>query len=103
MATWAATVAETILANVVPRAADYERAAGRAAGVRAVAMDVPFIDVVQSHFAGDGAGGMQSFRGRPGLIAQLEVRMKRREVQWDVRSEMRENPFGKGPRLGRCV
>src|SRR5260370_18079588 len=77
-------VLEPVLGDIVPGAADEQRAAAWAAGVRAVAVDIPFIHIVQAGFPRDLSCAMQCFRRSLRLVAELEIRMKSGEVQRNV-------------------
>ncbi len=46
---------------------------------------------------------MQGFRRRPRLILQLEVRMKRREVQRHIGTEIFQYPLRQLTRFGRRI
>src|SRR5579863_1763092 len=89
----AAAVLQPVLLYVVPRAPDQKRLAGRARRVRAIAVNVPLVDIMQSRFQRDHPRGVQSFRRRARLVLQLEIRMKRREVQRYIRPQVFEHPL----------
>jgi hypothetical protein len=97
------TVLEAIDENIVPGAANQHGVALRAGGVRAVAEDIAFIDVMQAGFERDFAGAVQSFRRSGRLVHELEIGMERGEVQRHIRAEMREDPFGELAGFGGIV
>ena len=68
-----------------------------------VAEDIPFVDVVQTNFAGDGTGRVQRFRRGSGLVVQFKIGMERGEVQRNVRAKMLEDPFRELARFSRIV
>src|SRR5260370_11129998 len=60
---------QVVRSHVVPRALDEQSAAAWATGVRAIAVNISLINVVQPNFAGDLTGAGQRFRLR-GLLVQ---------------------------------
>ena len=96
-------IAQPVLAHVMPRTPDQQRAALGARSIRGIAINIPLVDVVQSGSFGDFARSMQRFGGRAWLVAQLEIGMERGEMQRNIRTEMFENPFGKRASLFRRV
>jgi hypothetical protein len=64
----AGTVAQVIFQHVVPGATNEQRLALGTEGVRAIAVDIAFIDVVKAGIAGDFSGAVQRFRWRGRLI-----------------------------------
>ena len=84
---------ETVLKDVMPGAPDEQFSAFWTTGVRAVAVNIAFIDIVQTHFARNGTRSMESLRRRARLVLQLEIRMEGSEVQRHVRAEMGQDPF----------
>src|SRR5207245_8503354 len=69
-------ISQAILGHIVPGTADQSAPALWARGVGPIGKDIALVDVMQSHFAGDGAGAMQRFRRCARLILQLEIGMK---------------------------
>src|SRR5579863_490452 len=67
--------------------------------VAAIAENISFVDVVQTNFPRNFARTMQSFRRSARLILQFEIGMKRGEVQWNIRAEILQNPFGEFARF----
>src|SRR5712692_11758543 len=94
---------QVVRSHVVPRALDEQSAAARATGVRAIAVNIALINVVQTDFASDLPGAVKRFRGRARLIAELEVGMKRGEVQRNVGPQMLQNPLRQLARLRGTV
>src|SRR5258708_22343637 len=90
----AASVLEPVLGDIVPGAADEQRAAAWAAGVRAVAVDISFIHIVHAGFPRDLPCAMQGFRRSLRLVAGLGIRMKRGEVEKKVGTPGGQNPLG---------
>src|SRR6266702_6963458 len=99
----ASAISQAILGHIVPGTADQSAPALWARGVCPTGKDIALVDVMQSHFAGDGAGAMQRFRRCARLILQLEIGMKGGEVQRHVRPEMFENPFRELTRFARII
>src|ERR1700687_5314168 len=99
----AGAILDAILQHVMPRAADKQFLALRTMCVRSVAIDISFIDVAQAHIELNLPRTVESLGRRPWLVLQLEVRMKRSEMQRHVRPQMSQNPFGKLPRFCRIV
>jgi hypothetical protein len=64
----AGTVAQVIFQHGVPGATNEQRLALGTEGVRAIAVDITFIDVVKAGIAGDLSGAVQRFRWRGRLI-----------------------------------
>ena len=85
---------DTILEDVVPGAADEEFVAMGAVGVRGIGVDVAFVNVVEADFAGDLARAVKSLGWSGRLVPELEVRVKRGEVQRNIGAEVGEDPFG---------
>src|SRR6267154_4537170 len=98
-----ASMPEPVLGDVVPRAADKQCAAARTTGVRAIAVDVSFVYVVEACIFRDLPGAVQRFRGCLRFVAELEVGMEGGEVQRDVGAEMGEYPIGEFARLGGII
>src|SRR5258708_16699947 len=94
----AGSVLGPVLGDIVPGAADEQRAAAWAAGVRAVAVDIPFIHIVHAGFPRDLPCAMQGFRRSLRLVAELEGRMKRRGVQRNRGTPGSHNPLRDLPR-----
>ena len=99
----ARSMPEAVVGYIVPGAADQQCAAARATGVRAIAVDVAFVYVVEAGIFRDLPGAVQRFRGRFWFVAELEVGMEGGEVQRDVRAEMGEDPIGEFARLGGII
>src|SRR6266403_3357897 len=91
----ASAILEAILQNIMPGTANEQFLALRTIGVRAIAVDISFIDVAQAHVERDLARMIKSLGWRSWLVLQLEVRVKRREMQRHIRPQMSQNPFGK--------
>lgn len=86
--------AQAVFRHAVPGTADQHRTARRANGIFAPRMDVSFIDKVQASFQRDAARAVQCFRRRGRAVLQFKVRMKRGEMEWNVRAQIPQNPFG---------
>src|SRR3989442_1258664 len=69
------TIPEPVLRDIMPGTADEQRAAMGAACVRAVAIDIPFIHIMQPSFTRNLPRAVQRFRRSVRLIAELEVGM----------------------------
>src|ERR1700747_1603824 len=80
----ASTILDVILQHVVPRAANQQFLAVRTTRVRAIAVDISFVDVTKANLKGNLAGLIERLRRCARLILQLEVRMKRREMQGHI-------------------
>ena len=76
----ASAVAERIIQNIVPRAANHNSAAAGTEGVGCAAVNVSFVDVMQARIHRYFVGGVQRFRRRFRLVLQLEVGVERREM-----------------------
>ncbi len=87
----------------MPGTADEQFLALRTICVRTFAVDVSFIDVAQAHVERDLACMIKSLGWSSWLVLQLEVRVKRSEMQRHIRPQMSQNPFGKLSRLCRIV
>src|SRR3984893_5497658 len=98
-----ATLLDMVLEHVVPGAADQERAARWTRRVRAVAVDIAFVDVMQTHLKGSRTGHVKRFGRSARLVAQLEIRMEGGEMKRDIRTEVLKNPFGKLAGFGRRI
>src|SRR4029077_2723199 len=75
----AASTLEPVLGDIVPGAAEEHRAAAWATGMRAFAVDVPLVHIVQADLSRDLPCAVQRFRGSFWFIAELEIGMKRGE------------------------
>src|SRR5215472_17078667 len=91
----ASTILDAKFHDVVPRAVDEKRLTIRAIGVCTGAVDVPFVHVAQADFHRDLTGAIQRGGRSPRFVLQLEIGMKRGEVQRNIRPEMGQNPFSK--------
>ena len=78
-------------------------AAAGAGRVGRVGMDVAFVNVVKAGIESDAPRGVQRFRRGVRLIAQLEIGMKCREMDWDVGAEMLQNPIGELANFARVI
>ena len=87
----------------MPGAANKNLAAAGTIRVGRVAVDIAFVDVMKSRIESNSPRGVERLRGRPGLVSQLEVGMKRREVQRHIRAEMLQNPVGELPDFARVI
>src|SRR5229473_3225130 len=76
-----ASMPEPVLGDVVPGAADQQCAAARATGVRAIAVDVAFVYVMEAGIFRDLSGAVQRLRGCCWFVAKLEIGMEGGEVQ----------------------
>src|SRR6266851_4760624 len=100
---WASAGLDVILQHVVPGASHEQFLALRTIGVRAIAVDISFINVVQARVERDLPGLIERLRRRARLVLQLEVWVKRGEMQRHVRPQMSQNPLGKLPRFSWIV
>src|SRR5262249_11362538 len=99
----AGAVLDAVVEHIVPGTPDEQLAATRTVGVRGVAEDVSLIDVVQPDLERDFARAVQGF-GRGGrFVLQLEIRVKRGEMQRYVGAKVFQNPFGEAPGFGGIV
>src|SRR5260370_36553003 len=98
-----ASMPEPVLGNIVPGAADQQCAAVGATGVRAIAVNVSFVYVMQACIFRDLPGAVQRFRRSSRFVAELEVGMEGGEVQRDVGAEVGEDPIGELARLGGII
>src|SRR5260370_36007491 len=87
----------------MPGALDKQGLAARTIGIAAIAVNVPFINVMQSDFAGNLPREVQCLRRSRWFILQLEVGMKRREGQRHFRPEMLANPLGQFARFRASI
>ena len=71
--------------------------------MRAIAVDVAFVYIMEADIFRDLPGAVQRFRGCCWFVAELEVGMEGGEVQRDVRAEMGEDPIGEFARLGGVI
>src|SRR2546425_6518909 len=94
---------QMVFQDVVPGSADQERLTLRAVRMCAIAVDISLVNVMESHRARDLAGAMQRFGRRARLVLQLEIGMKRREVQRHIGAEMIQDPLRQLARLRRIV
>src|ERR1700732_1953577 len=88
----ASAILDAILQNIMPGTADEQFLALRTIGVRTFAVDVSFIDVAQARVERDLARMIKSLGRRSWLVLQLEVRVKRGEMQGHIRPQMSQNP-----------
>jgi len=99
----ACSFAQVVLDYIVPGAAD-ERCVARGANcVFGAAVDVAFVDEVQSGFAGNLVRHVQSCRRSRRLVLQFEIWMKCSEVDGNVRSDIFKNPIGEAADFSRIV
>src|SRR6266850_4863378 len=84
----ARSVLQAVVGYIVPGAADKQCATVGATGVRAIAVDVAFVHVMEASIFCDLSGAVQRFRGCCWFVAELEVGMEGGEVQRDVGAEM---------------
>ena len=87
----------------MPGPADENLAAAGTVRVSRVAVDIALVDVMKARIKGDSPRGMERLGGRAGLVAQLEVGMKRREVKRHIGAEMFQNPVGEMPDFARVI
>src|SRR5712671_4227016 len=99
----ARSMPEAVVGYIVPRTTDKQSATVGATGVRAIAVNVAFVYVMEAGIFRDLPGAVQGFRGRSRFVAELEVGMKGGEVQGDVGAEMGEDPIGEFARLGGVI
>src|SRR6516164_114803 len=94
---------ESVFADIVPRAHDENRAALGAVRIRGFRENIALVDIMQPDPPRNVPRSVQRFRRRRRLVLQLEVRMKRSEVKWNIRPEIFKDPFSQLARLGRIV
>ena len=99
----AGPIANGVFEDIVPGAPNKNSAAAGTIRVRRFAVDIALVDVMQPRIESNSPRGVERFRRRPGLVLQLEVGMKRGEMQWNIRAEMFEHPFGKPPNFARII
>src|SRR5882762_6425418 len=87
----ARSMPEAVVGYIVPRTTDKQSATARATGVRAIAVDVAFVYVMEAGIFRDLSGAVQRFRGCCWFVAKLEVGMEGGEVQREIgRASCRE-------------
>src|ERR1700722_15105832 len=84
---------QPILHHAVPRPLDQLRLARRTHRIRAIAINIALIHVMEPRIERDPPRPVQRLRRRPRLILQFEIRMKRRKVQRHIWPQILENPF----------
>ena len=99
----AGAILQTVLLHIVPRPANQNLAAAGTVRVRSVAVNIAFVNIVQSGFERDFPRGVKRFRRSARLVAQLEIRMKCGEMQRNIRTEMLQNPIGKLTNFTRVI
>ena len=99
----AAPMPEVVVGYIVPRTTDKQCATVRATGVRAIAVDVAFVHVMEASIFCDLSGAVQRFRGCCWFVAELEVGMEGGEVQGYIGAEMGEDPIGESACLGGII
>src|SRR5882762_6603866 len=90
----ACSMPKAVVGYIVPRTADKQCATVGATGVRAIAVDVAFVYVMEAGIFRDLPGAVQRFRGCCWFVAELEVGMEGGEVQGYIGAEMGEDPIG---------
>src|SRR6267143_6202714 len=99
----AAPMPEVVVGYIVPRTTDKQSATVGATSVRAIAVDIAFVYVMEAGIFRDLSGAVQRFRGCCWFVAELEVGMEGGEVQRDVGAEVGEDPIGEFARLGGII
>ena len=89
---WAASVLQRILLNAMPRALNQQRATRRARSMRAIAVNIPFIHIMQASIERDRRAACKVSGGVPRLVLQFKIRMKRGEMQRHIRPEIFKDP-----------
>ena len=75
-----ASMVQAVLGDIVPGAPDEQRATVGAACVRTIAVDVPFVYVMQPSILRNLPRAVERFRRCSRFVAKLEVRMKGGEM-----------------------
>src|SRR5882757_7971354 len=99
----ARSMPEAVVGYIVPGTTNKQSATVGATGMRAIAVDVAFVYVMEAGIFRDLSGAVQRFRGCCWFVAKLEVGMEGGEVQRDVGAAVGEDPIGEFPRLGRIM
>src|SRR5712671_816958 len=99
----ARSMPEAVVGYIVPRTTDKQCATVGATGVRAIAVNVSFVYVMEAGIFRDLSGAVQRFRRSSRFVAELEVGMEGGEVQRDVGAEVGEDPIGEFARLGGII
>src|SRR5258705_1531826 len=99
----APSMPEAVVGYIVPGTTNEQRATVGATGMRAIAVNVSFVYVMEAGIFRDLPGAVQRFRGCCWFVAKLEVGMEGGEVQRDVGAEVGEDPIGEFARLGGII
>src|SRR5260370_15910539 len=91
-ALWASAILDAILEHIMPGAADEQFLALRAMRVRAITVDISFVDVAQARVERRLPCHIKSFGRRARLVLQFKGPVKRGEMQRHLRSHMRQDP-----------
>src|SRR5712664_4254258 len=94
---------DVVLQNVMPGPAHQEFPALWAVRVCPIAVNVALINVVQASIERDLPRAIERRSRSPRFVLQLEIRVKPREVQRHIRSQMRQDPFRELARLRGIV
>src|SRR6267143_7244883 len=87
----AGSLLDMILQNVMPGSDHQQFPALRAIRVRSIAVDVALIDVMQAGIERDSPREIERRGWSPRFVLQLEIRVKRSEVQRHVRPQIRQD------------
>src|SRR5260370_16297024 len=99
----ASAILDAILLHIMPGTAHEQFLALWAIRVRPIAVNISFIHVAQAHVERDLPGMIKRLRWSARLVLQLEVRMKRREMQRHLRPMIRQNPLANLPPFVRIT
>ncbi len=92
-----------IFEDAVPGAADEELVAVGAVGVGGFGVDVALVNVVEPDLAGDLTRAVKRLRRSGRLVLELEVRVKRGEMERNVGAKIGKDPFGELAGFGGVI
>ncbi len=98
-----ASILQLVRHHGVPRPRDHRLLAAGADRVRTIGVDVALINVLQSHLERDPPRAVQRLRRSCRLVLQLEVGVKRGEVQRNIIAQILQHPVAEFLELGVAV